>query len=198
MQKSINVTRALNLTHDRTPSVFFDSINHRKLCGISKRSPTGELKYVKGCMVAHYYALVAISKLNRRQVLFEDDVCLPQCHISETKEALVQFMKKSRDVDLAYIGSNPAGHQHPNFDYCTHALLITPVAAKKLLKLVKWCSSIPVDVQYVQLAESKKITVMYARREGFDLARERNSWCGGILHQNNQDGSEILRSSPDF
>jgi GR25 family glycosyltransferase involved in LPS biosynthesis len=197
MSKTIEVCRNLNLTFERTPSVYYNTNLHCNLCGPQNEGRDrkfksvhvktfSELKTVKGCMAAHYHALQAISKQKRRQILFEDDVCLPRNEIARTQKALEQFMEKSQDVDIAYIGSHNVWYNKKSIgELTTHAMLIYPEGAKKLLELANWCSACPIDV-------------MGARREGFNLKHKVGSWCDGIIHQNNLDGAQKLRDRSDF
>ena len=74
---------------------------------------------------------------------------------------------------------------------CTHAYIVSPDAAKKLLDSINWCNKLSVDFLMVQQCKSN-LTCVYA--ENYKGERPKGSWSGGIILQE----GEPIRKFGDF
>lgn len=166
---------------DRSPAVYSDTPAYADMCGFHP-GDSEHKKYIRGCMMAHHDALRLIASDEERGTVFEDDITLPDAPVGVISSRVHAFLARTADVDAAYIG-----YCHDRV--CQHATAYSPAAAKKILGLVDWCSTTPVDLQLRELCGSGKLKCAYA--EAHDLEPKPGSWgnSGSLVYQHDFDGA---------
>lgn len=168
---ALETCKSLGFECERSPAMYTSMSDYKDSCGNHDDASSDE-KYVRGCMFAHFNAFSKIAKGSDRVIILEDDIVIPG-KLSDTVDQIRTFTDQTSEVDLAYIG-------HCFGTQCTHAMAVTPEGARKIIKDIDWCGSIPVDNQLGRMCESGLLNCSYAPT---NEDRAPDSWGDGLLHQ---------------
>ena len=176
----------LGLDCQRVPAYYVTSNMKEDIeekCGRSFINESANLRYVIGCKNAHRKALESVIQHGERSIIFEDDIILP-LNTNDVVSKIRNFIEENKDKDLAYLG-------HWENKWNTHAYIVSPEAAKKLLDSINWCDPKPVDVIMAEQCKSN-LTCVYA--EDYTGERPEGSWSNGIILQE----GEPIRNGGNF
>lgn len=176
----------LGLDCQRVPAYYVTSNMKEDIkskCGKSFINESVDLRYVIGCKNAHRKALEAVIQHGERSIIFEDDIILP-LNTNDVVSKIKDFIEENTNKDLAYLG-------HWENKWNTHAYIVSPEAAKKLLDSIDWCNKIPVDVLMAEQCKSN-LNCVYAK--DYKGEKPKGSWSNGIILQE----GEPLREHSDF
>ena len=153
-------------------------------CGKSFMNEDVTLRHVIGCKNAHRKVLEAVIRHGKRSIIFEDDIILT-LNTNDILYKIKDFIEETTNKDLAYLG-------HCWGDQCTHAYIVSPEAAKKLLDSIDWCNKEPVDNLMADLCAIKELDCVYAK--DYKKQKPEGSWSEGLILQE----GEPIRNSDNF